>query len=204
MQETDRLNNYSDPITYFGIAYTLTKEDNDQLKTLDATIQERLKDIIYFAPNGSRHITIMNLTSVVDDYMDHNVMQFVENNIDLYRDRLKTITSSLEPFEIRLTHLQAGSGAIILRGEDQGQVSTIRDELMDLPRLGGRIIDSGFIHSTQARYKRQVLVSSVREQLEGIEVNVPVTMDRIGLVRADVSFSNPHTVLEEFKLGSKR
>src|SRR5258708_2728273 len=120
MQETDRLNNYSDPITYFGIAYTLTKEDNDQLKTLDATIQERLKDIIYFAPNGSRHITIMNLTSVVDDYMDHDIMQFVENNIDLYRDRLKTITSSLEPFEIRLTRLQAGSGAIILRGEDQG------------------------------------------------------------------------------------
>jgi|GEM_PF-1612279 len=203
MQETNPLDNYNEPITYFGIAYTLTKEDNDRLGLIDKAIQERLKDVIYFAPDGSRHITIMNLTSVVDGYKDHNVMQFIESNIGLYRDRLKTITGSLDPFEVRLTRLQAGSGAIILRGEDQGQISKIRDGLTDLPLLGGRIIDSGFIHSTQARYKRQVLVSDVRKQLEDIEVDIPIVMDRIGLVRADVSFSRPHTAVEEFKLGSK-
>jgi hypothetical protein len=87
-----------------------------------------------------------------------------------------------------------------LRGQDQGQISAMRDELMDLPRLGGRVIDTGFIHSTQARYRKQVAVSKVREQLKDIEVNIPITIDKIGLVRADVSFSEPHVVLGEFAL----
>ncbi|HSW77330.1 MAG TPA: hypothetical protein VLG36_00855 [Candidatus Chromulinivoraceae bacterium] len=203
MQETNPLDNYNEPITYFGIAYTLTKEDNDRLNSLDANIQERLKDVLYLSPYGSRHITIMNLTSVVDGYEDHDVIQFIESNVGLYRDRLRAIASSLDPFEVRLTRLQVGSGAIILRGEDQGQISKIRDELMDLPRLGGRIIDSGFIHSTQARYKKRILVSDVREQLKSVEVDVPITVDRIGIVRADVCFSRPHTIVEEFDLGSK-
>lgn len=200
MDDTTTLSNYAQPITYFGIAYTLTKEDNDRLKSTDKAIQERLKDTIYFAPDGSRHITIMNLTSVVEGYENHDIMQFFENNVVLYRNRLKIIVRSLDPFEVRFTHLQVGSGAVILRGQDQGQISVIRGELMDLPRLSGRVIDSGFIHSTQARYKRQVAVSEVRERLEGISVDIPITIDKIGLVRADVSFSEPHVVLEEFAL----
>jgi len=200
MDEMTLLCDYGRPITYFGVAYTLTKEDNDKLDSIDKAIQERLKDIIYFAPDGSRHITIMNITSVVEGYKDHDVMQFFEDSVELYRDKLKIVVNSLGPFEVRFTHLQAGSGAVILRGEDQGQISAIRDELMDLPRLGGRVIDPGFIHSTQARYRRQVPVSNVRKQLENIEVDVPITIDKIGLVRADVSFSGPHVMLEEFEL----
>lgn len=76
----------------------------------------------------------------------------------------------------------------------------IRNELMDLPRLNGRVIDAGFIHSTQARYKKQVAISEVRKRLGDIEVNIPVTIDKIGIVRADASFSEPHAVLEEFEL----
>lgn len=200
MDDKTILSDYGRPITYFGVAYTLTAEDNNRLNSIDKAIQERLKDIIYFAPDGSRHITIINITSVVEGYKDKDVMQFFEDNVELYRDKLKIVANSLDPFEVRFTHLQAGPGAVILRGEDKGQISVIRDELMDLPRRDGRVIDPDFIHSTQARYKRQVSVSQVREQLEDIKVNVPITIDKIGLVRADVGFSGPHVVLEEFEL----
>ena len=200
MEATIILNNYGQPITYFGVAYTLTKEDNDRLGSIDKAIKERLKDIIYFAPNGSRHITIMNLTHVAEGYKDKEVMRFFEENSGLYRARLKSITNKLNPFEVKFTHLQASTGAIVLRRQDQGQIEAMRDELMDLPRLNGRIIDAGFIHSTQARYKKQVAISEVRERLDDIEVDIPITIDKIGLVRADVSFSEPHVILGEFKL----
>lgn len=200
MDDTTILSSYGRSITYFGVAYTLTAEDNNRLNSIDKAIQERLKDIIYFAPDGSRHITIMNITSVVEGYKDKEVMQFFEDNVELYRDKLKIVANSLDPFEVRFTHLQAGPGAVILRGEDKGQISVIRNELIGLPRLDGRLIDSGFIHSTQARYRRQVSVSKVRERLEDIKVNVPITIDKIGLVRADVSFSEPHIILEDFEL----
>jgi hypothetical protein len=200
MDETTILSNYSRPITYFGIAYTLTKEDNDRLSNIDEVIQKHLGDIIYFAPDGSRHITIMNLTHVAEGSGNTDILEFFAENAELYKNRLKTIANSLDPFEVRLTHLQASTGAIILRGQDQGQIATIRDELIDLPRLDGRVIDPGFIHSTQARYKEQVAISEVRERLDDIEVNIPITIDKIGLVRADVSFSEPHVILEEFKL----
>ena len=200
MNEVTVLDNYGRPITYFGIAYTLTKEDNDRLSAIDKTIQERLKDIIYFAPDGSRHITIMNLTHVAEGYKDEEVMRFFEENSEPYKVRLRSIANRFDPFEVKFTHLQAGAGAVILCGQDRGQIGAMRDELMDLPRLGERIIDAGFIHSTQARYKKQVAVSEVRERLDDIEVNTPVTIDKIGLVRADISFSEPHVILEEFKL----
>ena len=200
MEATTILSNYGRPITYFGVAYTLTKEDNDRLSPVDKTIRECLKDIIYFAPDGSRHITIMNLTHVAEGYKDKEVMRFFEENSGLYRAGLKSITNKLNPFEVKFTHLQASTGAIVLRGQDQGQISTIRNELMDLSRLGGRVIDAGFIHSTQARYKKQVAISEVLERLGDFEVNIPITIDKIGLVRADVSFSEPHVILEEFEL----
>lgn len=40
MESTTILSNYGRPITYFGVAYTLTKEDNDRLSPIDKTIQE--------------------------------------------------------------------------------------------------------------------------------------------------------------------
>lgn len=200
MEATTMLSNYSRPITYFGVAYTLTKEDNDRLSPIDKTIQERLKDIIYFAPDGSRHITIMNLTHVAEGHKDKDVMRFFEENGELYKAWLGSLANRLDSFEVRFAHLQAGAGAIILRGQDQGQIAAIRNELMDLPRLGGRVIDPGFIHSTQARYKKRVAISEVRERLGDIEVDIPITIDKIGLVRADVSFSEPHVILEEFEL----
>lgn len=200
MDERTILSNYSQPITYFGVAYTLTKEDNDRLSPIDKTIQECLKDIIYFAPDGSRHITIMNLTHVAEGYKDRAVMRFFEENRELYKRRLRSLANRLDPFEVKFTHLQAGAGAVILRGQDQGQIEATRDELMDLPRLNGRIIDVGFIHSTQARYKKQIAISEVRKRLGDIDVDIPITIDKIGLVRADVSFSEQHVILEEFKL----
>lgn len=200
MDDTTILSSYGRSITYFGVAYTLTAEDNNRLNSIDKAIQERLKDIIYFAPDGSRHITIMNITSVVEGRKDQDVMQFFEDNVELYRDKLKIVVNSLDSFEARFTHLQAGPGAVILRGEDKGQISAIRNELIDLPRLEGRVIDAGFIHSTQARYRRQVSVGKVGEQLEDVKVNVPIIIDKIGLVRADVSFSEPHIILEDFEL----
>lgn len=201
MDETNIVSNYARPITYFGVAYTLTKEDNNRLGGIDKLVQERLKDSIYFAPDGSRHITIMNITFVAEGYQDSSIMRFFQDSAELYKDRLKTIASNFKPFEVRFTHLQAGTGAIILRGQDEGQIGALRNELIDLPRLNGRLIDSGFIHSTQARYKRQVPIKEVRDRLEDIEVDIPITIDKIGLVRADVSFSEPHVVLEEFRLG---
>lgn len=200
MEATTILSNYGRPITYFGVAYTLTEEDNNCLSSIDKIIQKHLKGIIYFSPDGSRHITIMNLTHVAEGYKDKDIMRFFEENGELYKARLRSIASKLDPFEVKFTHLQAGVGAIILRGQDQGQIATIRDELIDLPRLDGRVIDAGFIHSTQARYRKQVEISEVRERLGDIEVNIPVTIDKIGLVRADVSFSKPHIILEEFEL----
>lgn len=198
--EVMTLNNYGQPITYFGIAYTLTKEDNDRLDSIDKAIQDCLKDAIYFAPDGSRHITIMNITAVIDGYKDQDTVQFFEDTAQLYKDRLKAIASGISSFEVTLNRVQVGSSAVILRGKDNGQISTIRDALIDLPRLGGRVIDAGFIHSSQARYRKQITIGAVREQLENIKANVPITVDRIGLVRADVNFSKPHTVLEEFEL----
>jgi hypothetical protein len=95
IDKTTPLSSYGQPITYFGVAYTFTKEDNDGLTSIDKAIQKRLKDIIYFTPDGSRHITIMNVTVVAESYKDHGVMQFFEDNIELYRDKLKTIAIAL-------------------------------------------------------------------------------------------------------------
>ena len=101
MEATTVLSNYDRPITYFGVAYTLIKEASDRLNSIDKTIQERLKDITYFAPDGSRHITIMNLTHVAEGYRDKDVIRFFEENGESYKTRLRSIVSKLDPFEVR-------------------------------------------------------------------------------------------------------
>jgi hypothetical protein len=142
----------------------------------------------------------MNITDVVDGYPDKNTMEFFESVVSLYRERLKAIASTQPVFKVSLNTLQIGSSAIILRGQDAGQIDAMRSKLIDLPRLGGHVIDAGFIHSTQARYKAQVRVDLVHEQVSDIKIDIPITIDRIGLVRAAANFSKPHVILEEFIL----
>ncbi|HEU5121505.1 MAG TPA: hypothetical protein VFT59_01560 [Candidatus Saccharimonadales bacterium] len=200
MNETIPLNNYGQPITYFGIAYTLTREDNNKLASVDVAIQRRLRDDIFFVPEASRHITIMNLTSVVDGYQDKDTVQFFEDHADYYRSELKAIANTFPAFKVKLNCLEASTHAIILRGNDHGQMENLRNELLGMPRLNGRLADPGFIHSTQARYKNQIGLDIVRQRLFDIKVDVSITIDKIGLVRADVGFSQPHTLLGSFKL----
>lgn len=196
------LASYGEPITYFGIAYTLTEEDNHRLALVDASIKERMGDSIFPTPNGARHITIMNLTSVVDGYMDSETAQFFKDSTAQYRTRIRDAVSGLRPFIVTLNSLTVGQQAIILQGQDEGQIQKIRDALQGIPRRGGHVIDSGFIHSTQARYRMSVAIDDVREKLSSIQVNIPISIDKIGLVCADISLSKPHVVLEEFALKS--
>jgi hypothetical protein len=199
--KTNIYSNAGKQIAYHGLVYYLTDSDARKLLDIRQQIAQIFGGDILLAPNGTLHISILHLTPQKKEKKDFTslISEFDHNKVR-YIDRIIEVVESTPSFMVNFNLIEASKDAIILRGNDNGGVAHIRSVLSDLVEPDFKTNDLDFIHSTQARFIKNIDLANAQHKVKQLKLNVSINIDKLSLVRATIAFTKRHKIIHQFPL----
>ena len=158
--------------TDFGQSYFLslgfTPQIADVLEDTVMAVAREIGDGLYVQPARSLHVSVLDFIDAVIDPAHHGYVskaalwQKIGPQCDA---AIRKALKNVGPFTIHFSELVVTDAAIILKGEDSGQLQRIRHSIMDdigslrLPRTKQ---PPTIIHATVARYAKEMPLEPIR------------------------------------------
>lgn len=198
----------------YGISYFLVLElpraVTQKLETAMMSVAQAVGDGLYVQPAKSLHITVLDFIDPIIDPRPYGFATKFALWQKIGSDCQKAVAAALatvRPFDIAFNTLTATDSAIILTGEDNGQLQQIRTAIMqqiDALRLPGSKQPPRIIHSTLARYQKVIDLELVRqvvaEQQIACTMRVELLFMRHQIKANCVEYAN----IQEYRLAQSR
>ncbi len=159
---------------------------------------------LYTMHHEGLHITVLDWVAPLFDYAGTDKRDLYTDLRETYEPAFRSITSSMEAFDVRFDELRVTPGAIILLGHDNGQFQSLRDRFMDIVELpeGGKQ-PPNIIHSSLARFiAPEIELSQVEEYAAEHPLIFTQKISNFRLVETRREPMQNFTVLDTFELAA--
>jgi len=163
------------------IAVALISETGQQqITSLLEKLSERLNGIIWPMPATALHITLCEIIQP---------KPYVEDKAKLLKnfphyERVLEEALTMPPIPVTFDTIEVSPQAIIVRGRDDGTFNRVREQLAEkLPLPSETKSPPDIIHSTIARYKKEVDVEEVKAVVASMDINFVETISEFQLLR---------------------
>lgn len=165
----------------------LSESAQQQISKLLRAITERLGDAIWPMPANALHITLCEIIQPKPYIEDKSELM---KNLPQYEHALEGLLR-IAPVEVSFNTIEVSPQAIIIRGEDDGTFNRVRSQLVPLLPLPAETkLPPDIIHSSIARYRKEVDINEVRSAVADLAIDFNETIHEFQLIKE----SAPHLV----------
>ena len=184
------------------IGYMLnTTFDRDNLQAIAKLQQEIAKehgDTLWFTPPEALHITLLDWLAPLIDYGENKEALF-KKTFGQYDKVLTQIIGDEKEIEIHFDDVKAGPEAVFIIGHDDGQFARIRNKyLQQVTLLPNTKLPPAIIHSTLARFVKEVELAPIETLVAGLKLDVRQPVKSFRLTRETVDPLLNFTVIKEY------
>jgi hypothetical protein len=172
----------------------LSKSAQQIITSLLGEFSPQLDGVIWPMPAASLHSTLCQIIQP-KPYAEDKAALY-RNNYHHYEAVLEEVLSQIKPIEIVFNVIEVSPQAIIVRGEDGGVCNQIRAQLVEkFPLPKETKLPPDIVHSSIARFTKEVDLEEVRAVVEGRNINFTETVREFQLLR----HTSPHLLRYEVK-----
>jgi hypothetical protein len=184
----------------YAVCAFLSPENQQKIADLQAELSKELPGIIWTMPDiTQQHMTLFEIVMTFRDYPEDREAIFDQCRAGIEAE-LKAQLAKQGPITVTLDTLEASSSAIIVRGTDDGSFQRIRDGINSKHLLPeGTRTPPDIIHSSLARYIKEVDVEHVRSVLARYQLKFTQTVTEFEMIRV-WRMPMDYTTLEVYKL----
>lgn len=177
--------------------------DNDakgQIEVIQNKLADEFGSSIWLAPIDSLHITLLDWIAPLVDYGEDK-SQLFQTHFTEYDSALQTALHEIRPLPLLFDTIKATPGAIIITASDETKFNEIRQDFLDRATLlDGTKQPPTIVHSTIARYKKEIPLEPIVRFIESLNVEFSYEVDRFRLVRENIAPQLQHELLKEYFL----
>ena len=164
-------------------------------------ISEKFGDAVWSAPAKALHITLFDWLAPLVDYgkdKDELFKQIFPEYDRVVSQALKTAG----PIAVTFMAVKVAPAAIFIVGHDNGQFEQIRNYFLDnVELLPDTKRPPTIIHSTIARFTKEIELEEIEQFIENLTVSFTETIDTFRLIKETVDPLLEFEVIKEYKLG---
>lgn len=180
----------------------LSSENQQKIVAFQQELRNKFNEGIWAVPSASLHITLMDWLAPLVDYTKDKDELF-EELLPEYEKVLENILKNTRSFKISFSEVEVGEGAIFMKGQDQGQVDTIRNQFIEkIALLPGTKQPPKIIHFTLARFTKELPLEPIGEFVKDYSLLLEQEVDSFRLVRESVTPMLQFEIIKEYFLGS--
>jgi len=168
----------------YAVCAFLSPENQQKIADLQTELNRELPGVIWTMPDiTQQHITLFEIVMCFREYSEDRDVIFERYSTGIDAE-LKRQLIDQGPITVTLDTLEASSSAIIIKGRDDGSFQRIRDVISDKRLLpDGTRTPPDIIHSSLARYVKEVDVDQVRSILSSHNLELVQTVTEFEMVR---------------------
>lgn len=188
----------------YWVGAFLSPENQQKIADLEAALKHELPGVIWTMPDiTQQHMTLFEIIMTFRDYPEDRDALFERHRAAIDAE-LKAQLTDQGPITVTLDTLEASPSAIIVRGTDDGSFQRIRNAISDKHLLpDGTRTPPDIIHSSLARYVKEVDVEHVRSVLAHHALKLVQTVTEFEMVRI-WRMPMDYTTLEVYELPSSK
>lgn len=177
----------------------LSTDTQRQLASLLAELSAELGDAAWVMPAEALHITLCEIVQFKDYSQDPQ--KIYEQHSTEYIHRTADIMAKYDPITISFDLLHVSPQAIIIKGTDNGSFNQIRKEQVDLLPLPAETkMPPDIIHSSIARFVKEVPLEDVERIVKKHSINIQETVSEFKLIHGLVSPLLKYEVIQSYPL----
>jgi 2'-5' RNA ligase len=199
MLETIPANNIGQEEMGYVLLALLSDNAQSQITNLLGDLDRELPDTLWCMPPNALHITLCEIYQPKDYGQDKTSL--FEQNKQQYEDAARKVLADFSKIAVNFNAIEASTGAIIVRGQDDGSFNAIRAQLVErlpLPVETKRPPD--IVHSSIARYTKAVSLDEVRRAVAGDQIDFSEEVTEFKLVRCTVQPLLKYEVMQTYPL----
>ena len=180
------------------IAVALLSEAAQQkVTTLLEKIVERLDDSVWPMPANALHITLCEIIQP-KPYLEEKAELLKQ--LPHYQSVLEEVLATPQ-IPVAFTMIEVSPQAIIIKGKDNGTFKRIRDQLVSkLPLPNETKAPPQIIHSTIARFKKEVDLNTVNAAIADLTINFTETVHEFELLLKTAPHLVNYTIVQRYPL----
>lgn len=184
----------------FAIVAMLSGEPRQKITAIQDQIKALLGDAIWLTPPNALHSTLMEIICDTK-YEDLPRREHFEEWRHHYNETVRKVLAQIPPFDITFNELHASTRAIILKASDTTAFNAIRASLLERITLPTQTkMPPDITHCSIARYNQEIDLDSVCEQIEAMQVDSTLHVDRFMLM-TDLGPDFHPSVVDTYGLG---
>jgi hypothetical protein len=184
----------------YWVGSFLSPKNQQKIAGFQAALQRELPGVIWTMPDVTQqHITLFEIVMTFRDYPEDRDEIFERHRAGIDAE-LRAQLANQGPIAVTLDTLEVSPAAIILRGTDDGSFQRIRNAVSGKHLLpNGTRTPPDIVHSSLARYVKEVDVEDVRSVLARYRLNLVQTVTEFEMVRI-WRMPMDHTTVATYKL----
>jgi len=190
-----------EPVSYV-LNFGFSPNGQREIVQIQSALEQDFPGVIWSSPPRALHITLMDWLAPFVDYGPSNDDVFEKIFLDydaVLVDLIKTIDT---PLVVNFNEIAVSPVAVIIKGDDNGQLQVIRDSFLDkIKLLPGTKPPPRIVHSTICRYLKRVALENIRQSISLMSLSFTEKLDKIRLVRETKIPMLEFKVLKEYKIG---
>jgi hypothetical protein len=197
-------------LTQINNELDITKPDNDciavsllsepaqqQVTRLLLTLTERLGEVIWPMPSHALHITLCEIIQPKPYLEDKTELLKSTPHYEAVLENFLKIPA----INVQFRTIEVGPQAIIIRGEDNGAFNLIRQQLVSgLPLPLETKMPPDIIHSSIARYRKEIDVDYVKAATADLSIDFIETINEFQLLKATAPHLLNYTIARRYQL----
>lgn len=199
MAETVPATNIGEREIGYVLLALLSDEAKDQIVSLQQELDRELPGALWLMPRDALHVTLCEIIQPKDYGEDKT--QLFERNRQAFEDVSSRVLAGFGEIAVQFDTIEASSGAIIIRGQDDGSFNAIRKRLvaqLSLPEATKRPPD--IVHSSIARYTKSVELGNVEQIVDAHRIDLQEQVTAFKLVRCSVQPLLEYETLQTYRL----
>lgn len=180
----------------------LSSEDQQKISDFQQELQNKFGENVWPVPSESLHITLMDWLSPLVDYNQGKDKLFLEILLE-YETVLESILKNTQSFKINFSSIEVREGAIFMKGQDQGQFESIRNQFIEkITLLPGTKQPPKIIHFTLARFTKEVPLEPIQEFVKNLNLSLEEEVGSLRLIRERATPMLEFEVIKNYPLES--
>lgn len=186
------------------VVNTLFDEESQQtVAEMQQKIADEFGDSIWAAPPGALHITLMDWIAPLVDYGRDKDQLFAELRPS-YEAALENALEGVAPIDVHFNTLKVAPDAIIMIGQDDGQMQQIRHKFLEsIDLLPQTKRSPAIIHSSIIRFKNEQDLEPIIDLVAQQKLSLRFAISAFQLVRETSLPMLEYEVIKEYKLHMK-
>lgn len=177
----------------------LSEETKNHIAELLKDLNTQLPGVLWSMPPKQMHITLCEIIQPKPYTSDKDTLYKLHQ--DLYEDVPAKILSNLPKFTVTLDIIECSPQAVIVRSSDASSFNSIRSQLVkSMPMPEETRTPPDIIHSSIARYLKEVDIEKVRKVIARHHIHVEEEITEFKLLRNEIPPLQKYEVLKTYPL----